>query len=89
MNKTLSESSSHEIPKASVFPIQHNFFLPSHQAEVEKMHASQIEETDELIVCDQLHEQPAVSSFQKTPMIQYTKLSDKINTKQLLIKIDH
>lgn len=53
------------------------------------MHASQIEETDELIVCDQLHEQPAVSSFQKTPMIQYTKLSEKINTKQLLIEIDH
>lgn len=53
------------------------------------MHASQIEETDELIVCDQLHGQPAVSSFQKTPMIQYTKLSDEISTKQLLIEIDH
>lgn len=60
-------------------PLQQNFnsiifllipeFVPFHQAEAEKMHANQIEETDELTLCDQLHEQLAVSSFPKTPMI--------------------
>lgn len=43
--------------------------IPCRQVGAEKMHANRIEETSELIVCDQLHVPPAVSSFQKTPII--------------------
>ena len=41
------------------------------------MHANQIEETNELILCDQLHVQPAVFSSPKTPITNYVNLMFK------------
>lgn len=42
--------------------------IPCHQVGAEKMHANQIEEKGELILCAQLHVQPRASFFQKKPI---------------------
>ena len=42
------------------------------------MHANQIEETNELTVCDQLHVQPTVFSSQKAPVTNNTYYMIKI-----------
>lgn len=44
--------------------------IPYHQAGAVKMHASQTEEISELALHDQLHEQQAVSSFQRITIVQ-------------------
>lgn len=48
-------------------PAPQTEYPPCHQARAEKMHANQIVETSEPIICDQLHVQPKVSSFRMTP----------------------